>query len=46
MSGTSNGVGDDISAKAGARFFMAGQCLVDGLRALGVEHLAAHRIGT
>ena len=28
---------DDISAKAGARFFMAGHCLVEGLRAIGAE---------
>ena len=28
---------DDISEKAGARFFMAGQCLVDGLRAIGAK---------
>ncbi len=30
---------DDISEKAGARFFMAGQCLVEGLRALGAERI-------
>ncbi len=28
---------DEISEKAGARFFMAGQCLVDGLREIGAE---------
>lgn len=28
---------DDISAKAGARFFMAGHCLVEGLRKIGAE---------
>ena len=28
---------DDISERAGARFVMAGQCLVDGLRALGAR---------
>ena len=30
---------DAISEKAGARFFMAGQCLVEGLRALGAERI-------
>ena len=28
---------EDISEKAGARFFMAGHCLVEGLRALGAK---------
>ncbi len=28
---------DDISQKAGARFLMAGQCIVEGLRAIGAE---------
>lgn len=30
---------DEISAAAGARFFMAGQCLVDGLRAIGAKRI-------
>lgn len=31
---------EDISDKAGARFFMAGQCLVEGLKALGAKRIA------
>lgn len=30
---------DEISAAAGARFFMAGQCLVDALRSIGAERI-------
>ena len=30
---------DGISEKAGARFFMAGQCLVDGLREIGAKRI-------
>ncbi|MDA0702823.1 MAG: hypothetical protein O3A96_06230 [Proteobacteria bacterium] len=30
---------DDISAKAGARFLMAGMCLVDGLKAIGAKRI-------
>lgn len=30
---------DDISAKANARFFMAGQCIVDGLREIGARKI-------
>lgn len=31
---------DEISEKANARFFMAGQCVVDGLKALGAKKIA------
>lgn len=30
---------DEISEKAGARFFMAGQCIVDGLRKIGAKRI-------
>lgn len=30
---------DDISERAGARFFMAGHCLVEGLRAIGAKKI-------
>lgn len=31
---------DQISQKAGARFFMAGQCIVDGLREIGAKKIS------
>ena len=30
---------DELSEKAGARFFMAGQCIVDGLREIGAKRI-------
>ncbi len=32
-------ISDEISEKAGARFLMAGQCIVDGLRELGAKRI-------